>query len=100
MLIAFCEPETNKKNAGFTPEERTGFSNIIQSGFVDSFREFTSEGGHYTWWSYQNQARERNIGWRIDYFVVSAELKPKLKQSTILPEVMASDHCPICLVIY
>lgn len=93
--IDLANPKSNRKNAGFTNEERDGFQNIIKAGFIDTFREFTPEGGHYTWWSYWRDARQRNIGWRIDYFGISSELRPHLKKSYIMPEVMGSDHCPI-----
>ncbi len=97
--IDLANPKSNVNNAGFTPEERTGFDQIIASGFVDTFRSFVSEGGHYTWWSYMNNARTRNIGWRIDYFCVSPELVPSVKDSKILPHIMGSDHAPIVLTI-
>lgn len=97
--VDLARPKTNTKNAGFTVEERTGFDNYIQAGFVDTFRLFTSEGGHYTWWSYQNQSRERNVGWRIDYFVVSKSLVPQVKESKTWPQIAGSDHCPVTLVI-
>jgi exodeoxyribonuclease-3 len=95
--IDLANPKTNTKNAGFTPEERAGFDNIVNAGFVDTFREFTSEGGHYTWWSYMGGARERNIGWRIDYFCVSKKLMPLVKKSYIMPDVKGSDHAPVVL---
>jgi len=95
--IDLANPKTNTKNAGFTPEERRGFDNLVGAGFIDTFREFTSEGGHYSWWSNRSGARERNIGWRIDYFGISAALRPRLRSSTILPHVMGSDHCPIAM---
>ncbi len=97
--IDLARPDGNHNNAGFTDEERKGFDNIQKAKFIDTFREFESEGGHYTWWSYMGRAREKNIGWRIDYFCVSPELKPKLQNSYILPEVMGSDHAPIVLEI-
>ncbi len=97
--IDLANPKSNRKNAGFTREEREGFDNIVQSGFIDTFREFVTDSGHYTWWSYMNKARDRNIGWRIDYFCVSSELREKLIDSIILPEVMGSDHAPIVLYI-
>lgn len=90
-------PQANIKNHGFTPEERAGFNQIIESGFIDTFREFEKGTGHYTWWSQFNKCRERNIGWRIDYFLVSLSLRSKLKNSSILNQVMGSDHCPIAL---
>jgi len=92
--IDLANPKTNTKNAGFTPEERARFDKIVAAGFLDTFREFHEEGGHYTWWSYMNNARPRNIGWRIDYFCISPALRPKLKDAYILPDVMGSDHCP------
>ncbi len=97
--IDLANPKSNVKNAGFTPEERMGVDNIIESGFVDTFRSFASDGGHYTWWSYMNNARERNIGWRIDYFCVSQELLPSVEDSKILPHIMGSDHAPVVLKI-
>ncbi len=95
--IDLKNPSSNKKNAGFTNEEREGFSNYIENGFIDTFREFTDEGGHYTWWSYMFNSRAKNVGWRIDYFCTSASLKDQLKKAYILPEVMGSDHAPIVL---
>lgn len=97
--IDLANPKSNQNNAGFTPEEREGFDNIIKAGFIDTFREYTAEGGHYTWWSYMGKAREKNIGWRIDYFCISPSLKKKMKNSYILPEVMGSDHAPVVLDI-
>ncbi|MFT5359898.1 MAG: exodeoxyribonuclease-3 [Candidatus Paceibacteria bacterium] len=94
-----ARPKDNKKNAGFTPEEREGADSIISSGFVDTFRMFTKGNGHYTWWSNFAKSRERNVGWRIDYFFVSEKLKSKVKSSRILAEQMGSDHCPIVLEI-
>ncbi len=93
--IDLANPRTNVKNAGFTPEEREGFDNFISAGFVDTFREFTKDGGHYTWWSNMANSRERNVGWRIDYFLVSEKIKPDIKKSYILPSVMGSDHAPV-----
>ena len=86
-------------NAGFTDEEREGFDNIINAGFIDTFRELHKGNGHYTWWSYMGGARARNEGWRIDYFCISPSLKSIMTDSSILPEVMGSDHCPIVLNI-
>ena len=97
--IDLKNPKTNKRNAGFTDEERGGFDNYINAGFIDTFREFNNEEGHYTWWSYMFNARARNIGWRIDYFCVSKILNQKIKNSYILPEVMGSDHAPVVLEI-
>ena len=92
-----ANPKTNRKNAGFTDEERAEFQALVDAGFVDTFRLFTQGNGHYTWWSYMNGARPRNIGWRIDYFLVSAELVPRVKAARILPHVPGSDHCPVVL---
>jgi len=93
--IDLANPKSNVKNAGFTPQERASFDRIVAAGFVDTFRAFTQEGGHYTWWSQMGRAREKNIGWRIDYFCVSAPLRQRLQAATIRPEVQGSDHCPI-----
>ena len=93
-------PEENEGEHGYTKEEREGIDSIIEAGFVDTFRHFTPKGnGYYTWWSHWRNARERNIGWRIDYFFVSKKLLPHVKHSKILPEVMGSDHCPVTLEI-
>lgn len=92
-----ARPKENIGNKGFTNEERTGFQNFLDAGFIDTFRLFTHGNGHYTWWSHFAGARARNVGWRIDYFLASLKLKSKIKSSTILPEVMGSDHCPIVL---
>ena len=97
--IDLKNPKTNHFNPGFTDEERQGFSNILQSGYLDVFREFNKEEGHYTWWSYMFQARNRNIGWRIDYFCASESLKKSLINSYILKEVMGSDHAPIVMEV-
>lgn len=97
--IDLARPKDNKNNTGFTPEERERIEELVDMGLVDSFREFNKEGGNYTWWSNFNQARERNIGWRIDYFFVSKDLKKKMKDSFILPKVYGSDHCPIGIEI-
>ena len=97
--IDLKNPKTNRTNPGFTDEERGNFTNIINSGFIDTFREFTKEGECYTWWSYMFQARKRNIGWRIDYFCISKILRKKLSNSTILKDVIGSDHCPVMLEI-
>lgn len=97
--IDLTHPKANEHNHGFTPEERAGFEQMVQSGFIDTFREFVSDGGHYTWWSPFSQCRKRNIGWRIDYFCISKTLKPFLKDAFILPDVMGSDHCPVGIVM-
>ena len=95
--IDLADPKGNRRNAGFTDEERAGFDRIVEAGFIDTFREFETGGGHYTWWSYWGDARAKNHGWRIDYFCVSAALRKRLKRSGILPEVMGSDHCPVLI---
>jgi exodeoxyribonuclease III len=95
--IDIARPKENRRNPGFTDEERESFGRILGSGFVDTFREFTSEGGHYSWWSYRAGARARNVGWRIDYFCVSGGLRSRLKDASILPHVTGSDHCPVVM---
>jgi exodeoxyribonuclease III len=97
--IDLANPKQNEKNAGFTVEEREWFDNFLKQGYIDTFREFSSEEGNYTWWTYRNNARQRNIGWRIDYFVVSKALKDRIKRGFILSDVFGSDHCPIGLEI-
>jgi len=97
--IDLTYPKANVKNHGFTPEERAGFEAIIKAGFIDTFREFEKGGGHYTWWSPMGQCRQRNIGWRIDYFCMSSSLKPHLKEAFILKDVLGSDHCPVGMVL-
>ena len=95
--IDLKNPATNHFNPGFTDEERQGFTNIVDAGFIDTFREFNNDGGYYTWWSYMFQARARDIGWRIDYFCISKVLKSKLTDSYILKDVMGSDHAPLVM---
>ncbi len=90
-----ANPKQNDGEHGFTKEERDGVEKIIKAGFVDAFRHFTKGNGHYTWWNYLSRARERNIGWRIDYFFVSSRLLPKVKKVNILSHILGSDHCPI-----
>jgi exodeoxyribonuclease-3 len=96
--IDLANPKSNRRNAGFTDEERAGFDRILEAGFLDTFREFyPDEPGQYSWWSYRGGARKRNVGWRIDYVCASASLKPRLKRAFIRQEVMGSDHCPVGL---
>ena len=98
--IDLKNPKTNRKNAGFTDEERDKFSELLAAGFVDSFRYFyPDKTDAYSWWSYRFKAREKNAGWRIDYFVVSDRLKEQMKDALIYKEVMGSDHCPVGLEI-
>lgn len=95
--IDLTHPKANEKNPGYSPREREAFTNLLAAGYVDTFRLFTSEGGHYSWWSFRANAREKNVGWRIDYWVVSEELRKNVKASTILPHIFGSDHCPVGL---
>jgi exodeoxyribonuclease-3 len=97
--IDLANPKANVKNHGFTPEERAGFTAFVKAGFIDTFREFEKGGGHYTWWSPMGGARKRNVGWRIDYFLISSALRPRLKKAFIRPNVMDSDHCPVGIEI-
>lgn len=98
--IDLKNPKTNRKNAGFTDEERAKFSTLLQAGFTDTFRHFYPDlEGAYSWWSYRFKAREKNAGWRIDYFVVSNALQPRLQGASIHADVFGSDHCPVELVI-
>lgn len=87
--------KSNEKNTGFLPEERAWIDKFISHGYVDTFREYNKEPGNYTWWSYMFSARSKNVGWRIDYFFVSENVVPHLKDAFILPDVMGSDHCPL-----
>ena len=93
--IDLARPETNHHNADFTDEERSGVTNIIKSGFIDTFRALHPDERRYTWWSHMANARARNIGWRIDYFFISDALKENLKSAEIYENVTGSDHCPI-----
>ncbi len=93
--IDLARPKQNEKNTGFLPEERAWVSKFINQGYVDTFRHFTKEGGHYSWWDYKTKARERDVGWRIDYFFVTGNLIPVLKDAFIMKNIMGSDHCPI-----
>jgi exodeoxyribonuclease III len=93
--LDLANPKANVHNHGFTPEERAGFDALLKAGFIDTFREFESGDGHYSWWSPMAGARKRNIGWRIDYFLISAPLRPGLKRAFIRADVPGSDHCPV-----
>ena len=97
--LDLARPKDNRFSAGFTDEEREGFSNLIKAGFIDTFREFEKSTGHYTWWSYWAGARERNVGWRIDYWCISPKLRANLQKAWIMPHVTGSDHCPVGLVL-
>jgi exodeoxyribonuclease-3 len=94
-----ADPKRNNGQAGYTEQERQGFERLLAAGFVDSFRLFTPGNGHYTWWSNFSGARERNVGWRIDYFLVSTDLVPRVTAAEIHPELMGSDHCPVSLTL-
>ena len=98
--IDLKNPKTNRKNAGFSDEEREKFSVLLENGFIDTFRYFYPEAeGAYSWWSYRFRAREKNAGWRIDYFLVSPQLKERLEDAVIYKDVMGSDHCPVGLFL-
>lgn len=104
MNVAHCEidlknPKTNHKNAGFTDQEREKMTQLLDSGFVDSFRYFYPDTeGIYSWWSYRFKAREKNAGWRIDYFLVSENIKDRMKNAQIHTDILGSDHCPVELI--
>ena len=93
--LDLANPKSNVHNHGFTPQERAGFSAFIKAGFLDTFRQFELGAGHYTWWSPLRGVRERNVGWRIDYFLISASLRPRLKHAFIRSDILGSDHCPV-----
>lgn len=93
--IDLKNPKSNQKTTGFLPEERAWIDKFIDHGYVDTFREFNKDPENYTWWSYRFSARDKNIGWRIDYFFIDIDLLPKLKNAFIQPDVLGSDHCPL-----
>jgi exodeoxyribonuclease-3 len=93
--LDIARPKDNRNNAGFTGQERRSFTRLLQAGFIDTFRTLHDEGDRYTWWSHANRARERNIGWRIDYVCISQSLLPRLRKAWILDSILGSDHCPI-----
>ena len=96
--IDLKNPSTNKRNAGFTDEERGKMTELLNAGFIDSFRYFyPDKEGAYSWWSYMRKSRERNVGWRIDYFIVSEKLEDAMADAKIHPDIMGSDHCPVSL---
>lgn len=97
--IDLARPRENAKVSGFLPEERAWMDRFVAAGFMDTFREFEPGPGHYTWWDLLTRARERNVGWRLDYFFASRNLAPHLRSAAILPEVQGSDHCPVELVL-
>ena len=96
--IDLKNPQSNRMNPGFSDEERDKMTQLLSSGFVDTFRAlYPKRTGAYSWWSYRFHARENNAGWRIDYFIVSARLMPRVKNADIWPEITGSDHCPVVL---
>jgi exodeoxyribonuclease-3 len=97
--IDLKNPKANEKNAGFLPEERAWMDQYLATGYVDTFRKFTPDPGQYTWWSYRPGIRERNIGWRLDYWLVNQEFSDRVKTSRIQSDVLGSDHCPVELEI-
>ena len=97
--IDLKNPKPNRGKPGFTDEEREGMERYIQAGFIDTFREFETGGDHYTWWSYRSAARARNVGWRIDYFLISSGLRPQLQDAFIRADVLGSDHCPVGIIL-
>ena len=98
--IDLKNPKTNRRNAGFTDEERGKMTELLDSGFIDTFRLiYPDKENAYSWWSYMGRAREKNVGWRIDYFIVSKDMKTQVKDAMIFPEIMGSDHCPVGLEI-
>jgi len=99
MPIDLEHPKENEGEHGYTKEEREGIDQIIEAGFIDTFRMFNQKPKQYTWWTHWQNARARNVGWRIDYIFASKSLKPKLMKAEILPEVMGSDHCPVSLTL-
>ena len=97
--LDLANPKPNRGKKGFTEEERKGFQNLLDAGFLDTFRLFTQGNGHYTWWSHFANSRARNVGWRIDYFLVSAQLRGAVKAAQIHADIMGSDHCPISITL-
>lgn len=93
--IDLARPKENEKISGFLPEERAWMDKLIDHGYIDTFRMFNDKPENYTWWDMKSRARDRNVGWRIDYFVVSESLRKNIKSAFILPEIMGSDHCPV-----
>ena len=97
--IDLKNPKSNRGNAGFTDEERGKMTELLNAGFIDSFRYLYPDKIGYSWWSYMGHAREKNIGWRIDYFITSKDIEKNIKQAMIYPDVFGSDHCPVGLEI-
>ncbi len=97
--IDLKNPKENQKNAGFSPQERVFFTELLENGYIDTFREFDQSSEQYTWWTYRYNARARNIGWRIDYFVINQEFRERLKSAFILRDVLGSDHVPVGIIL-
>ena len=97
--LDLANPKANRGKKGFTEEERAGFQNMLDAGYIDTFRCFTAGGGHYSWWSNFANSRARNVGWRIDYVMVSADLRQRLQSAAIHPEILGSDHCPVSVTL-
>ena len=97
--LDLANPKPNRGKKGFTDEERKGFQNMVDAGFIDTFRMFTQGNGHYSWWSHFANSRARNVGWRIDYVLVSAKLRSAVKTAKIHADVMGSDHCPVSITL-
>lgn len=97
--IDIARPKENEKVSGFLPQERAWIDKLIACGFIDTYRIFHHEGGNYTWWDYKSRARERNIGWRLDYFFITLNLERNLKSAFIMPDIKGSDHCPVGIEI-
>lgn len=97
--IDIANPKTNTKHAGFLPEERAWMDEFTGAGYIDTFRQFNQEAGQYSWWSYRFHAREKNVGWRLDYECINPGLLPQLKSAEILNQVFGSDHCPVSIEI-
>ncbi len=97
--IDLARPKENRAISGFLPEERAWMDRFLADGFIDTFREFETGPDHYSWWDTQSRARDRNVGWRIDYFFISEPLRPRLKGAFLMPAVMGSDHCPAGILL-
>ena len=95
--IDLARPKANESNTGFLPQERAWIDRVVGAGYLDTFRVFNSEGGKYSWWDYKTRARERNVGWRLDYFFAADDLRDNLQDSYIREDIMGSDHCPVVL---
>ena len=97
--IDLARPKENVDNPGFLPEERAAMTAFLKEGYVDTFRHFCKDPGHYSWWSYRGRARENNVGWRLDYHCVDADFMPRVKEARIWSEVTGSDHCPVSITV-